>query len=90
MSDADATALLKMDINLPAENKSRDNLQRMDALCSILLPLNHPFSRYISDHLKELEAYFPRWEQLEVKETGIQSAKGVLHLQYLTLRCSHC
>ena len=43
MSDADATALLKLDITLPAENKSRDNLRRMDALCSILLPLNHPF-----------------------------------------------
>ena len=89
MSDADATSLLKLEVNLPAENKSIDNIRRMDALCSLLLPANHPFAKYISDHLAGLEAYFPRWELMEVSEPRLQPAKGVLHLQYLALRCSH-
>ena len=88
MSSSDAAALLKMDINPPGENESIDNVRRMDALCSILLPDAHPFRTYITDHLAALESYLPKWKRLEVSDPSLQAAKGVLHLQYLALRCT--
>lgn len=65
MSNADAAALLKMDVNLPTENKSINNVWRMDHLCSVLLPASHPFAKYIGHHLAglklklKLKAYLP-------------------------------
>ncbi len=60
MSNTDVVALLKVDTNLPEENKSINNIRRMDVLGSILLPIGHLFQKYIKTHLKELKAYMPK------------------------------
>ena len=88
MSSADAAALLKIEVNLPGENESANNLRRMDALCSILLPAAHPFRTFIENHATPFESYMPRWKRLEMSHPLFQPAKGVFHLQYLALRVS--
>ena len=88
MSSADAASLLKLDVKLPGENHSVNNICRMDALCSILLPNNHPFRTYIAKHLSALESYMPKWERMEMSSPLLQPAKGAFHLQYLALRVS--
>lgn len=50
MSSADVSFLIKMAINLPGENYSVNNLRRMEALISILLPTTHPFLTYSEAH----------------------------------------
>lgn len=65
LSSADAAALLKMEVHRPDENRSSNNLRRMDALCSILLPIAHPFRTFIEKHTSALESYQPKWERLE-------------------------
>lgn len=88
MSKADAAALLALDINPPLEDKSVDNVRRMDVLCQVLLPAAHPFRIYVRKHLDELVSYMPKWEQMEMSHPALQPAKGVMHLQYLALRVS--
>ncbi len=71
MSSTDAAILLKMATNLPKENKSINNIRRMEALGSILLPGGHPFQVFIKAHLDELESYMPKWEQMKMSHPSL-------------------
>lgn len=88
VSNADAKDILKLVVNLPSENKSGEVLKRVEILSSVLLPPLHPFHSYISRHLTEFENFFGHWEAHELSTPSLQAAKGVLHLQYLSLRVS--
>ena len=88
MSNADAKEILELVVNLPSENKSGEVLKRVEILSSVLLPPLHPFHSYISQHLAEFENFFGNWEVHELSTPSLQAAKGVLHLQYLSLRVS--
>ena len=88
VSNQDAKEILKLAVNLPSENKSGDVLKRVEILCSVLLPPLHPFHSYIRQHLTEFENFFGNWEAHEISPSSLQPAKGVLHLQWLSLRLS--
>lgn len=88
VSNADAKEILKLAVNLPSENKSGEVLKRVEILCSVLLPPLHPFHSYIRQHLAEFENFFGHWEAHEISPSSLQPAKGVLHLQWLSLRLS--
>lgn len=86
ISHADAKELLKLSVNLPTENKSIDNLKRMEIVASVLLPDKHPFLTYLRDHIKQFDSFQTKWEGLELSNPHLQAAKGVLHLQWFSIR----
>ena len=47
ISSADAQEILKLKVKLPMENKSLDNLRRLDVVCTVLLPEGHAYRNYV-------------------------------------------
>ena len=88
VSHADAKDLLKLSVNLPTENKSIDVVKRVVVLTRVLLPVTHPFRIYLSRHLTAFDNFRDEWEAHELPDPRLQPAKGVLHLQHLSLRAS--
>ena len=83
--DADAQEILKVKVNLPTENKSIDNVRRLDVLCHVLLPTAHPFRTYVKGHLEHMEAFSSAWEDHETSDPRYQPAKGLFHCQHFSL-----
>ena len=88
VSHTDAKDILKVSVNLPRENKSLDNLKRMEILASVLLPDSHPFLTYLRAHVAQFGDFLHKWEGVELSDPRLQPAKGVLHLQWWSLRSS--
>jgi len=89
VSDVVAQEILKVKVNLPTENKSIDNVRRMDVVCAVILPPLHPFRVYVSEHLKHMEAFSSLWEDHETSDPRFQQAKGLFHCQYFSLRADN-
>ena len=87
-SAADTAAMLKLSVNLPMADKSIDNVRRAEVYATVLLPDSHPFLKYLRGHIKAFEDFLPVWETVKTSNPRLQNAKGVLHLQYLSLRLS--
>ena len=79
---------MKLEINLPEENKSIKNVHRVEVLHEILCPSGHPALTFVQDHLKQFEDFQEKWESVETSDPLKQPAKGVYHLQYLSLHLS--
>ena len=55
----------------------------------MLLPQNHPFLLFIREYKIKWENFQDDWEDHELQDQpGKRPAKGVLHLQHMSLRCS--
>ncbi len=88
MSSTNVVILLNMATDLPEENKSINNIRRMDGLRFILPSGGHSSQVFIKVHLNELESYMPKWERMEMSHPSLHPEKGVLYLQYLVLHVS--
>lgn len=86
VNDADAQEILKVKVNLPMENQSVDNLERLDVLCHVVLPMGHPFRTFVKEHLEHMKNFRSQWEHHETSEAKFKPAKGLLHCQWLSLR----
>ena len=84
ISSADAQEILKLKVKLPMENKSLDNLRRLDIVCTVLLPEGHAYRNYVKAHLKAMVDFGSNWEDHELPT--YQPAKSVLHCHYVSLR----
>ena len=87
-STQDAKEILKVEVNLPMENKSLDNVKRLNIVCEVLLPDEHPFRVFVHQHLERMVAFQSVWEKTETTNPTNRGAKGVFHCQWFSLRAS--
>jgi hypothetical protein len=73
---------------LPQGDQSGNYLKRLDVINSLILPPNNPLWLYISKHLQSFKSFSMAWEQHQLSDSTLQSAKGFLPLQYLSLCAS--
>jgi len=88
MSQADAKKIVDLTINIPMENKSLSNLKRAELLYAVLLPANHQALVFLQAHIAAMEDYSDKWEEVETDDPKLQPAKGIYHIQHLSLHLS--
>ena len=86
LSPADAKEILKVKVNPPIGDKSLDNLKRLDVICSVVLPPEHTFGKFVKDHLKAMTGYWGQWEKVETENPANMGAKAIMHCQLISLR----
>ena len=87
-SNADDQAFLEVVVNLPLEDESIINLNRMEIVASVLLPKVHGFLNHIRDHTTSFNNYKKKWRNLEMTNASRQGAKGAYQIQFLDLQFS--
>jgi hypothetical protein len=85
MSLANARECFEIPICFPQGHQSGNYLERLDVINSVILPSGHLFRLYISKYLQSFKSFSIAWEQHQLSDSTLQSAKGFLHLQYLSL-----
>ncbi|KAL3806886.1 hypothetical protein ACHAXA_000796 [Cyclostephanos tholiformis] len=83
---ADAQQLLKMKINLPGPDDSIRAVQRLHAVCRVVLPVAHPLTSFLGQHYAAMRSFDPGWQTYATPVPEYRSLKGVFRLQWLSLR----
>ena len=82
----DAQSILKMKVNLPGADDSVRCILCMQAFFHAVLPVGHPITSFLAKHYRVMKAFDPGWAHHETSNPLLRPLKGVLHLQWLSLR----
>ena len=80
---ADAKQLLTASVTMPSKEGSIRVVLRMLALYSVVLPLGHPLTAFMSTHYFAMKNFDPDWANYHTSNPGMASLKGVYHSAWL-------
>jgi len=83
---ADAQVLLKNKMTIPGPDDSINILRRMKVLLSVVLPLGHPLTVYLSKHLEVMKAFEQPWANYLTYDPSKCRIKGFHHAKFIQLR----
>ncbi len=75
-----------MKVNLPGADDSVRCILRMQAFFRAILPVGHPVTSFHAEHYQVMKAFNLGWAHHETSNPLLSPLKGVLHLQWLSLR----
>ena len=82
----DAQTLLKTKTCLPGPEESIDIIRRWKVFLTVALPVGHPLTVYLADHIEVMKSFEPIWKNYLTHEPLKYRLKSVLHLKFFMLR----
>ena len=83
---ADAQVLLKNKITIPGPDESINILRRMKVLLSVVLPMGHPLTVYLSKHVEIMKSFEQPWANHLTFDPSKCRLKSFHHLKFTQLR----
>ena len=89
-SEKDMASILKIPVNLPEEDLSVRNLERMEVTATVIIGGDHPFTKWLRTHITTVNNLIKAdvWRKAELADDIDPGLKGVMHLRYIMLRAS--